>query len=749
MRYLAVGKQAAKLIVSSRTFQSTEYSDGMSLACLLKAETYSQQSAYELGVSENDNGVILYNVGSTLDNVLIFDFTDFKAFESNSHSDTLCIFQKVCRIAIKYWEKIPFSNREWSISDSDFIVLIPRSFNRGESARVVIDVKPEQARQEKRNSQHLLAFYYGNREITVKPSTTIYKKALEDCKRIDYQKNTQDAAKPRALHVSTLDTSFKPIDSNTSLDAWAKLLTKKQYDFVFKEGYGPDRIEGAAGTGKTLSLSLRCCKILNKAIENNKQLKVGFITHSQASKEYIESIIAPKIMCDTNNPPGNGLIDFAITTLQEWCLESLGNKIEETELLDKDAQSSKYYQNIFIIEVLNEFIKSSIDTHQRFISDELKQFFSNEDISAQAECIQYEIAEIIKGRSGQDINKYKKLTDAIHALPIINENDFDCIYSIYTKYQEKLESAGYFDSDDVVLSALSQLDSPIWRRRKNSEGFDVLFIDESHLFNLNELSIVHHILKSNAKSNVIYSVDRSQSIGSLALEANNIDSVFGNETHSNINLKTIFRSSPEIVGLAFSVLASGTTLFTNLENPLDKVEESFTVTDDRKSVMPYLVKYSSDEQVIEHTFSEADKLADKIQSKRSKILIIATTDHILSSLDHFATKHNKSAEFIRRRGDRNTQDKAEKGGKYIVSGIDYVGGLEFDGVIIVGADKGHLPATEENNIDSKHFLNHASYNRTYVAITRAKYGLAVIYSESRGLSKIFEFPLHERTIVNS
>jgi superfamily I DNA/RNA helicase len=746
MRYIAIGKEAAKLLVSSRTFQSTEYADGLALAGLLKGEQPSTQIVYDLGVSKNENGLILYNSESTLDNLLVIDLGEFKAFENNSHSDSLAIFQKICRISIKYWEKIPFSGREWSIAETDFIVLIPRSFSRGESARVVIDVKPEQTRQEKRNSQHLLAFYYGIKEKTVKPPTAIFKKAIEDSRKLEGPKKSQDGEVKAPLYVSTLDGNFKPIDSTTSFDAWKNLLTDKQSQFVFRVGHGPDRIEGAAGTGKTLSLSLRCCHVLNRAMENNSPLKAGFITHSQASKEYIENIILPKLKLDISGPNSGNRIELEISTLQDWCIQSLGNKIEETELLDKDAQSSKYYQNILIGEVLSDFKQLSLPTHEKFIGDDLKNFFSNNDPFAQTECIQYEIAEIIKGRSGQDLTKYKRTINTGHALPVKTDSDFECIFSIYRKYQDKLESAGYFDSDDVVLSALSQLESPIWRRRKNSEGFDILFVDESHLFNLNELSIVHHILKDSTSSNIIYSVDRSQSIGSLSLKTENLDDVFGNNDKTNTSLKTIFRSSPEIIRLAFSVLSSGSTIFTNLENPLDKVEESFTVTDDRRSVMPYVIGYESDESVIENCFSEADNLADKIQSKRSKILIVATTDHILSNLDHFASRYNKSAEFIKRRGDRNTQCKAERGGKYIISGIDYVGGLEFDGVLIVGADKGHLPATEENNIDSSHFLNHASYNRTYVAITRAKYGVAVLFSGARGLSKIFEFPVSENVI---
>ena len=72
-----------------------------------------------------------------------------------------------------------------------------------------------------------------------------------------------------------------------------------------------------------------------------------------------------------------------------------------------------------------------------------------------------------------------------------------------------------------------------------------------------------------------------------------------------------------------------------------------------------------------------------------------------------------------------------------MSAPDYVGGLEFDGVVLVGVDEGRVPpsaavATEE----SRHFLSFSWHNRLYVAITRAKYRLELLYLGERGPSAI-------------
>ncbi|MCV5366458.1 DNA helicase UvrD, partial [Escherichia coli] len=68
--------------------------------------------------------------------------------------------------------------------------------------------------------------------------------------------------------------------------------TESQKKFVFSNSFGPDILKGAAGSGKTLSLILRCVVQLNKAQKEDKKLKAIFITHSIATKDNIENLIA-------------------------------------------------------------------------------------------------------------------------------------------------------------------------------------------------------------------------------------------------------------------------------------------------------------------------------------------------------------------------------------------------------------------------------------------------------------------------
>ncbi|WP_324711242.1 UvrD-helicase domain-containing protein [Pseudomonas citronellolis] len=730
-RFIAIEKDTAKEIVNIRQLQSTEYEEGKNLASLIKLGEINQNLMIQ--AHQTASGIILTQKSQS-DEYLVFDLELFGGFKNSNNDESLIIFQKTLRTAIKFWDNIPFSSSEKNNQESGFLIMFPHSFAYGGYARVVIDKKPDSKRQEKRNGKHLLAFAYTKTEVNNAPPYTNFRKFLEEVKGIRPQIQQIENSQTTPLLIAELTDGFSPVDARIGFDTWKNLLTESQKNFVLSPHLGAARIEGPAGTGKTLSLILKC--IQTALNPNSLGKKIIFITHSSATKENVSEIIEANTTIEQKK-----LIDsscpVSIYTLQDWCLEKIGNQIQESELLDKDAESSKVYQQILIEEAFIEFLDEDFPTFGKLISKDLSEALATDGRSSIIATLMHEISEVIKGRASQRLEAYKKIDKNMHALPIQTEQDAECIFSIYTKYQKKLESVGNFDSDDIVISALNQLDSPIWRRRKNKEGFDYAFLDETHLFNLNELSAIHHLLKDDSATNITYSIDRSQSIANSSLTNEQLDEIFRSDNNQELN--TVFRSSPEIIRLAFTILSAGSTLFTNLENPLDKTESSFTQADENRSKPPILRMYPSDDAVLQSVFDEVDSLAEQIHSTKSKICIIPCNEIIFSEIRRMVAAGNKSCEIILKRGDSASQKKAERGGKYIVAGIDYIGGLEFDGVVIVGCDKGNFPASSDAQVaNARHFIRHASYNRLYVAITRAKYGITIISSSARGVSEILE-----------
>ncbi|MCV5597894.1 DNA helicase UvrD, partial [Escherichia coli] len=68
----------------------------------------------------------------------------------------------------------------------------------------------------------------------------------------------KDEEKSSYLRVNETDVFEKSSNPHMGLDNWIKKLTESQKKFVFSNSFGPDILKGAAGSGKTLSLILRC-----------------------------------------------------------------------------------------------------------------------------------------------------------------------------------------------------------------------------------------------------------------------------------------------------------------------------------------------------------------------------------------------------------------------------------------------------------------------------------------------------------
>jgi superfamily I DNA/RNA helicase len=754
MKYIVIGYNAVKSIVGHRKLQSIEYQECIEFISFLKGEIKNLR-LWDLSFVTNNDGGIIFSKTYNITTGVIFDLTSFKAFSNGTkRSEILTIIQKILRFAIRNFDGYPLSSAERNV-DHEMTIMYPFSSSNHEAYKICIDRSPDKKRMKKRGN-FILVFADGNTKKFEKPSTyTIFRKAFNAIKEtaVNYKDEEKDILD--TIGIVNLDSSQNlSIDSNIGYEKWQFFLTENQKSFVERPISGPERLEGAAGTGKTLTLILRAIFLIKKYKQENLPINILFITHSISTKNQIINIFSancPEISSYLDRTHSE--ISIEITTLQELSLNYLGAGISENEYLDRDAQDSKDYQLMIIEEAYDSAKNEDFESYKEFCSTEFIDFIEKVKKEDLLEMLQHEIAVSIKGRANEDIEKYRKLIRFRHSIPARNTGDLNFLFLIYNKYQNRLTKTGQFDSDDIILTTLGKLDTPIWRRRKELEGFDVAFIDETHLFNFNELSVFHHLNKEASKNNIIFAIDKSQAIGdkgltdSILYDSLGIEELY-NSGSSSFSYKTVFRSSPSIVNLAFEVLSSGTTLFTNFENPLNKVEFSFTAEEEKKSKQPEYIFRENDNAIVKEAFLKAENICKELNTKKSKVLIIATSSFLLSALEGYAKSQHKPFELLKTRGDAEVIKSAEKSNRFVIGGIDYVGGLEFEAVIIIGVDKNRVPpVNSEENLDSHHFLNYAWHNRMYVAITRAKYILILIGDKTRGESKLFETAINKKILL--
>lgn len=84
--------------------------------------------------------------------------------------------------------------------------------------------------------------------------------------------------------------------------------------------------------------------------------------------------------------------------------------------------------------------------------------------------------------------------------------------------------------------------------------------------------------------------------------------------------------------------------------------------------------------------------------------------------------------------------------KYTLASPYAINGLEFQAVILLGADEGRVPQTAGTGDISHHFLMYSAYNMLYLSASRAKYRVVIMGSDIQGVSSCLEHSIRAEVI---
>ncbi|WP_368888190.1 UvrD-helicase domain-containing protein [Proteus columbae] len=757
--FICLTYEATKTIIQARTLQSLDF-DNSSLIVSIANGCLPNLENIELPIHcvEKNKGIyILHDEDkyAVERNSVTFDF---KAISFNEVDDSMKVtsVQKALRFCIKYWDNLSYSSSEIIPLESTKGIVFPFQTRSSSAYKVAIELSPfknKTNKEKKYKGKHLCIYKFGQNSGAKNKEECevgVLKKALDgifnletfqiptENNSIDNNSNNRGAV--NLDHDDLLNTTIL-LGRNNPFE----LLSDKQLAFVKADWASPSRLHGPAGSGKTICLVLKALKAIS---ELETKIKILFIVPSTSVKHTVEYFL--KVTAESaQNFKDVSISQIKVRTIQQVCLELLGNDISETELLDEDSFEAKQTQLLYIMEVV-ENIKNDINSHKQLISDELYQFFITEDSLALAELLIHEFGVVIKGRCSNNKNEYVNNETEQFILPTNNKNDRYFIFGIFDSYQEKLDNLAQFDPDDIAISTIGKLESPLWKRRRAVEAYDFIIIDELHLLNFNELSIIHFLTKRANSAPISFAVDATQAIGDIAWKNDSILEYLNigehSESEEKTNLTAVFRCSASITKLASMITSSGTSLFTNFIDPLANASEIQT---ELEEFQPIYTLYNEDSMSIHQ---KAIRLANDAQKElgcmKHKIIIIYFDRLLFDDAKSEFAQHNKTVSCLLERGDIAVIEEAKNKNDFIVAMADYVGGLEFDAVILVGVDKGRLPREEHSNSStSKTFQNYVAHNRMYVAITRATKIVKILGDERRGASPLLLNAIEQKAIT--
>lgn len=753
MKYILFEQSAAEEIVTKVELQSFEYE----LSKLFVAFIREEKDNFKMkGIiaDKQRNGIIFAGPGLHK-KIMVIDLEQCRILKDANDTELLLILQKLLRFSIRYWNQQSFTSAENIVNDK--AVIFPFPYSQKKAYRIAIAREPHCQRLQTRGiSFALLAYKYNDKgapkgiEI---PDIGVYQKAGETyLNQIhDYKKHFELYSSP-SQHESHNTNPMHLVEAKTlspdlafsymTLAQQRVRLTDSQKKVVDSEDItAPIRVEGPAGTGKTVSLIMRAAVLLANAREKNLPFKVVFFAHSKTTEASIKLIFDSSTNGQWENDENQSI---EITTLQEYCANYIN--LNETQIIDGDAYEAKQYQLLIIQDIYTKISAQYYKTYRPHLSEELKNVLDNEDPSRVVSLLQHEFSIQIKGYSAEDFDVYKNLSALSNGLPVITEDDKTYVYKLFTEYQSYLRRESVFDTDDVVLEAISRFRGPLWKREREQNGYDYIFVDEMHLFNVNEQQIFHYLTKKINQESIpiCFALDYSQAIGDRGDISNNyIEREFPAGSVISQEYSTVFRSSQQIAELCASITASGAALFNAFINPYKSALSGFTAREDSFCRHPKLYMYNSDREMLSSLKSHIDDMIKTFQCNPNEIAVIMFGP---GEIDADLISENSGHPVIELISKNNVAENTKEKSCIVLSTPENINGLEFKGVILVGVDEGRVPVTSQNDI-SENFMRFKALNQLYLACSRARFQVRILGNLSRGVSSCLNYSLGNGTLV--
>lgn len=756
--YLLFDQNAIMTLVGDPVLQSIDYTQGMRLInhicgrCSSElfedvAVEYLEDGILFVGKKRQDqkDGHYLFCVDLTQ-----CDFGD----DWCEMADMLTIFQRCFRTTLKIWNRQPFSASE-RYNESKSIVF---PFMISDHRRVVIERSNVIPRLTKRKVvQPLLAYKYSSEDPKGKDvvNTGVLEKACEQYVTLHYslQNKITEAAKQagidgqadaiaqiKAKRIQNLREDFIYWDFDKQYDS----LTTPQKDIVDYDDDGtPIRIDGAAGTGKTVALVMRAYRLLLQHFNENQPYHIIYFTHSESICNSSKAMFSGYELGEYFLNKGSSQhIEF--TSLFSYCAKMA--KIPVASLIETDAGDAKTYQLMIIDSVVQDaYTENMIQSHLPLLSPEIRALFSD-DSRANLLCmlLQHEFSIQIKGRTDCSFEKYMDLASIENGLPCANKYDKELVFALFNRYQAQLNDFNSYDVDDVVLEALSKLNAPVWRRERRTAGYNYIFVDEMHLFSFNEQNVFHYLTKDkdHVKIPICFALDYSQAIGDRGNTSQDY-SQYGFGTPLERSFNTVFRSAPQIAEFCSAIAASGTLMFeTSFKNPYQKVQSPFTVDEENKFSVPSLAMCTNDDDMIDKLGKTIEVCMRELQCKKKDIAIISFVADWANEegASMISKKLDKKIAFV-------SNKTSVSDDNYLLLSPYSVSGMEFPAVILLGVDEGRVPQTSGTNDILMHFAKYNAYNMLYLAASRAKYKLVLLSNEVNGKSSCLDHALETQYLV--
>lgn len=485
-------------------------------------------------------------------------------------------------------------------------------------------------------------------------------------------------------------------------EQWTALLTDDQKSVLEQKPEKWVRIIGPAGSGKTLTLCLRAMRLARDELLIAQNKKILIVTHSWAMAERIDGVLMSL---------NGGTIPSSITVLPLLYLLQLHSTQvgrSATKVIGDDSRSGY----LATIEIIQEILLTGeaaqavglLRDVSAWISDALAA--SSENRRRDLVLNLYEEFTGVLAAGGVSIDDSESLQrymsepreDWMPPFPQMADRRF--ALEIYKRFLRFLADRGAITTDQLVLDSIRVLETFSWRMRRESEGFDYIFVDELQLFDAQERSAIE--LLGRASSGVPFTTaeDPSQGVFS-ALNARRV--AVGLD--QSVYLNSVHRFDPKI----FSFIK-----FIYQKFPLNSIPLRIDTKKTELAQAPCLYLTQSDDQALDFVARRVQEVMTQTAGRADRTCVAMLGDveeSLAAKLDALRLPVVRLLSFD------DVEQLSYRKKSVVLAPWQFIGGTQFSNVVVVLAGM-QVPNTA--------FARVRELTAIYLACSRAATSLDVI-----------------------
>ncbi|HZW12204.1 MAG TPA: UvrD-helicase domain-containing protein [Noviherbaspirillum sp.] len=534
-----------------------------------------------------------------------------------------------------------------------------------------------------------------------------------------------------------------------TFNEWYDLrLTKEQRKFVDSDLSQSMRLVGPAGSGKTVALVVKALKEIQAAQAVGKKLRVLVLTHAVSTENLIEDLV------HSMDPSGRALLPANDdTSLEVATIFSLANRhmrydLEGLEPLSLDGMEGRDLQCELISSLVCEYTQSDWVAFKSACSPDFTRNMEAGSNSLEHKLFVWELmnefACVLDADGIRSMRERKKhyLEDVRKAwmMPLACKEEREVVLELYGKFRSTLKDMKTLGVDQMIADYLNWLDSNRWEALRESTGYDVIFVDELHLFNRQERMVFRHLMKDlNSMPVVVMAYDTKQSPRDtfIGLSGSSKSTDYWKDAKlgktEKFELADVFRYTPQIA----SVLACIDKCFPgqNLDDDWPQYNGISQIAD---GPVPTLTEVRYTRELFDLIFPRAKDAQRQLGGKKRVAVLCAS--NTLFKLYAAAGKYSDDFLLISSREDLPKLKSHSK--KYILSTPEFVAGLQFETVYLIEVNEDEVPDLNFRASAQRKFVS-----ILYLGASRAERVLEIFATkEHGGITRLLEQALIQGAI---